>query len=884
MRIEATQARLLNAIPAHVALLGGDGVIVSVNDSWRACPSPQGRGHGPGLAVGTDFLELCRNSPRADQDAGQRVSEALRAVLDGKLDRFTTECQCPLSEQPRWFELSLMPVAGVSPGALLMYIDITARRLTEEALRASEHEQRQLAHALEVERSRLVAAERVAMVGSWETDLETFAVVWSAEAHRLHETDPASFHPTHEGFLKIVHPDDRAAVDAAFFSSMQRREPCRIEHRLLMPDGRIKLVEERWQVFFNEDGKPVRAVGTCQDITERKLAESALRESEARVSRLNRVYIVLSQINALIVRVASKEELFREACRIAVEGGGLRMAMIAMIDKSTGHLAPVASSGKDEELLDSIRTLLASEQAATTMVARAIRQKSAIVSNDASNDPQVVFADRYIQSDVRSIAVLPLLQNGEAIGIVALYADVPDFFHDEEMQLLTGLASDIAFAIDHIEKSEKLDYLSYYDALTGLANRTLFLERVAQFMRSAAGERQQLALLLFDLERFKNINDSLGRQAGDSLLRQVAEWLTLCVGDANLLARVGADQFALVLPAASQVGDVAHFLENTMEAIRSHPFRLDDADFRVSARFGVALFPEDGGDADTLFKHAEAALKKAKSGGEHFLFYTEKMTAKVADKLILENKLRQALENEEFVLHYQPKRSLQSGQVTGAEALIRWNDPRTGLVPPGRFIPVLEETGLINEVGRWALRDAIKRYLRWRDAGLPAERVAVNVSPLQLRNRGFVAQLERELSVDARASEGLELEITESIIMEDVNHSVAMLQAIRDMGVKIAIDDFGTGFSSLSYLSRLPVDTLKIDRSFVVDMMAGPDGLSLISAMINLAHGLDLKVVAEGVETEEQARLLHLLRCNEIQGFLFSRPLPAEDFEARFFA
>jgi EAL domain-containing protein (putative c-di-GMP-specific phosphodiesterase class I) len=258
------------------------------------------------------------------------------------------------------------------------------------------------------------------------------------------------------------------------------------------------------------------------------------------------------------------------------------------------------------------------------------------------------------------------------------------------------------------------------------------------------------------------------------------------------------------------------------------------------------------------------------------------MTEAVARTLTLENQLRQALDQGEFVLHYQPKVSLASGKLTGAEALIRWNDPRTGLVPPGRFIPILEETGLIHEVGRWALRKALEDYLRWRDAGLSAVRISVNVSPLQLRNPGFIAEVRQAIGTDAHVAAGLELEITESVIMQDVKNSIASLQAIRAMGVSIAIDDFGTGFSSLSYLSRLPVDTLKIDRSFVVDMSAGPQGLALVSTIINLAHSLQLKVVAEGVETEEQLRLLRVLNCDEMQGYLFSKPVASEIFQRSF--
>jgi diguanylate cyclase (GGDEF)-like protein/PAS domain S-box-containing protein len=641
-------------------------------------------------------------------------------------------------------------------------------------------------------------------------------------------------------------------------------------------DGSRVWVELRRRAQRSSEGWMI--VTVVRDVTERK-------EAENRIRRLNRVYAVLSGINTLIVRVRDRDELFREACRIAVEEGGFRMTWIAIVDRSAMKIVPVASAGKDQALLTAIKgVLLSSEDAPHTMVARAIREKKAVVTNDLQSNPMVVFGKKYSESGVGSMAILPLIVSDEAVGVLALYADETGFFDEEEIKLLTELTGDIAFAIDHIDKEQRLDYLAYYDVLTGLANRSLFLERVAQYMRSAVSGGHKLALFLIDLERFNNINDSLGQPAGDALLRQVAEWLTRNVRDANLLARVGADHFAAVLPEVKQEGDVARLLEKTMEAFLDHPFRLNDAVFRIAFKAGVALFPDDGASADTLFRNAEAALKQAKASGDRYLFYTQKMTETVASKLTLENQLRQALDKGEFVLHYQPKVNLVSGKLTSAEALIQWNDPRTGLVPPGRFIPILEETGLIYEVGRWALRQAIEDYLRWRSAGLTAVRIAVNVSPLQLRNPGFIAEIRQAIGIDAHAAAGLELEITESLIMEDVKHSIASLQAIRAMGVSIAIDDFGTGFSSLSYLAKLPVDTLKIDRSFVIDMTAAPEGLALVSTIINLAHSLKLKVVAEGVETEEQSRLLRLLNCDEMQGYLFSRPVPVEVFEAKFLA
>jgi diguanylate cyclase (GGDEF)-like protein len=388
-------------------------------------------------------------------------------------------------------------------------------------------------------------------------------------------------------------------------------------------------------------------------------------------------------------------------------------------------------------------------------------------------------------------------------------------------------------------------------------------------------------VFLIDLRRFKNINDSLGQAAGDALLQQVAQWLAHEVADVSLLARIDADHFAVVLPRVNPDGSVARLLDRAMDAFEEHPFHLEGGVFRVAVKTGVALFPEDGATADALFRNAEAALKKAKAGADRYLFYTPQMTDAATGKLTLENQLREALGKGEFVLHYQPKVSLVSGKLTGAEALMRWNDPRSGLVPPGRFIPVLEETGMISEVGRWALGKAVEDYLRWLDAGLPAVRIAVNVSPLQLRNRDFAAEVAQAIAIDARAPAGLELEITENLIMEDVKHSIATLRAIRDLGVTVAIDDFGTGFSSLSYLSKLPVDTLKIDRSFVVEMTA-PEARSLVPAIIGLAHSLKLKVVAEGVETEDQSRLLRLLGCDEMQGYLFGKPAPGGIFETKY--
>jgi diguanylate cyclase (GGDEF)-like protein len=616
----------------------------------------------------------------------------------------------------------------------------------------------------------------------------------------------------------------------------------------------------------------------ARDQTERKAAEDKLK-------RLNRLYAMVTGISASMVRVRDRGDLFNRACQTAVEHGEFEMAWIAIVDPGENRIVPVAWAGHGEPVMSAIKDHFASSAGTLegkTLAAHAIREKAAVVSNDVKTDERLVFGKMHSESGVRSLAVIPLIVSDNAIGVFTLYTSKPEFFDAAGLALLTELAGNVAFAIDHLDREERLHRLSYYDALTGLANRRAFLERVTQYMLGAADDGHKVAVFLIDLERFKKFNDSLGRPAGDALLKQVAGWLAQNAGNVNLVARIDADHFAVVLPKVRYEAEVARVLEKTIAAFMNNEFSVNDAVYRLAAKIGVAVFPDDGTDADTLFQNAEAALKKAKTSRDRYLFYAQKMIETVAMSLGIENRLRRALERDEFVLHYQPKVNLVTGKLTGAEALIRWNDPVSGLTLPGRFIHVLEETGLIHDVGRWVLRKAIEDHQRWRNDGLPTVRIAVNVSPLQLRNKNLVAEIQQAVSVAADAAAGLQLEITESLIMQDVNNSIVSLLAIRALGVTIAIDDFGTGFSSLSYLAKLPVDTLKIDRSFVVEMVSATGGLTLVSVIINLAHALKLNTVAEGVETEEQLRQLRLLGCDEMQGYLFGRPVPVESFEQNY--
>lgn len=606
--------------------------------------------------------------------------------------------------------------------------------------------------------------------------------------------------------------------------------------------------------------------------------------SEQAIRNLNRVYTVQSQIDNLIVRASSRDELFNGACRVTADAAGFRMAMIVTIDPETGAVDSLVSAGADEYLLNAVKKLFSTEDGLRkSVIPRVINEKKAFVSNHTDSDARLIFGDQYAKASINSMVVLPLIVSDVVVGVMALYASDADFFHEDEVKLLTDLTGNIAFAMDHIEKQDRLNYLAYYDDLTGLANRSLLLERLSRYIRSAERGGHKLAFGLMDLERFQNINDSLGREAGDQLLRQVAGWLSETMQDPERAARLDADHFAIVLPEVKANGNLSKLCARQIEAFQEHQFTLRNSVFRFGAKMGIAVFPDDAGSADELISNAQAALKIAKSSGNNYMFYRAEMKENTATRLQLENQLRQAISSDEFVLHYQPKLNLASKSVAGAEALIRWQNPRTGLVPPGEFIPVLEETGMIHEVGRWAMRKAIEDILYWRETGMKPLPVAVNVSPLQLSDPGFYDELRHAIAADPFLASNLEIEITESLVMVDLESSISVLQQIRDLGISVAIDDFGTGFSSLSYLAKLPVNILKVDRSFILEM-GSAEGLELVGTITRVAHALNLKVVAEGVETETQLKQLQVLNCEEVQGFLFSKPLPAEDYADRFLA
>jgi diguanylate cyclase (GGDEF)-like protein len=429
------------------------------------------------------------------------------------------------------------------------------------------------------------------------------------------------------------------------------------------------------------------------------------------------------------------------------------------------------------------------------------------------------------------------------------------------------------------ERTAEVDRLAYYDTLTSLPNRTLFEDRLTQAVALAHRANKRVAVLFIALDQLKKVNDTLGHRAGDQLMQQVAGRLRACVTESDTVARFGGDQFVLMLPEIETTKDALDVIVSIQEALNPS-FRLDRQELFATASVGISFFPDDGKETSSLVKNAGAALYRAKkSGGNEYRFYTADMHARASKRFELETSLRHAIDNHELLLHYQPRVAIDSLEIVGVEALIRWQHPQLGLVPPGDFIPLAEETGLILPIGEWVLREACRQNRAWQDKGFARMRVGVNISARQFQQQNLAETVMRILEETELGPEFLELELTESSIMSNAEATIVVLNKLQTKGIAISVDDFGTGFSSLSYLKRLPIDSLKVDQSFVRDLATDPDDAALVMAIVSLAHTLRLRVVAEGVETADQLRFLRLLRCDEIQGYLISKPLPVAGLE-----
>jgi len=673
-------------------------------------------------------------------------------------------------------------------------------------------------------RQRLIDAQRIARMGSWSLDLQKNQLEWSDEIFHLFEIDKDKFGASYEAFLDAIHPEDRDIVNKAYTDSLASKEPYAIDHRLLFADGRIKYVREACESHYDEEGKPIFSLGTVQDITEQKLAEQEINLYASVFINSPEAILITNENNCIIAINPALTEL-------------------------TGY--------HFEELEGVNPNILASGLSAP--------------------DTYLEMADALEQHGYWQGELIDRKKDGT---VYPKWTTVTAIKGNNEQ-----VANYIISFFDITERKsaeERIQYLAHHDTLTGLFNRYSIENRLDQAIVQARRERRKLALLYIDLDRFKTINDSLGHQVGDQLLIQVAQRLQASIRESDILARLGGDEFMVVVTNVDESIAAATVADKLLDRLGKF-YEIEGNELYSSPSIGISVFPEDGDDLETLMKSADTAMYHAKEQGRNnYQFFTPEMNAAAQEMIALEADLRIALAENQFELHYQPKYETENGQLSGVEALIRWNHPERGMVPPMKFIPVAEELDLISELGEWVLNQACSQLAQWRSQGHTEIVMSVNLSPKQLRHPGLVDRICGIMDAYDLGKGMLEMEVTETAAMSHTGFAIKQLEAIRDAGVNLAIDDFGTGYSSLSYLRSLPIQTLKLDRSFVSGIEKDPNDAAICAATIALAHNLGLKVVAEGVETEEHRSFLIEHECDCLQGYLLSRPLPGKEVEKLF--
>lgn len=676
----------------------------------------------------------------------------------------------------------------------------------------------------ELRRSRqgLREAQALAQIGSWELDLLTRRLTWSEELYRIFAIDPQEGPADYARFLSMLHPDDRDRVDQAYRASYRNRQAQEVEHRLIAGDGQVKQLRSRWETRFDEQGNPLRTIGTAQDITDLRRMESQMQLLGTAFHHSGEAIMITDHENRIVT---------------------VNPAFTTL----TGYsLAEVV--GRDPKLLSAGRTSAEEYE----RMWQSIAQKG------------------YWQGEI--------WDRRKDGGIYPKWLSI-SVMRDDAGSIRYHIAHFTDVSAERAAEA-RIHHMAHHDMLTGLANRFSLTERLDHSLAVARRDGSRVALLFIDLDRFKGINDTLGHHVGDELLIQVSQRLRGCVRDSDLVARLGGDEFVVMASGVEQMSSVATIAEKLVKVV-GEPYAVGPHTLYTTPSIGIAVFPMDGDSGDVLLKNADAAMYHAKAAGRNnFQFFDARMTEAAVERLSIEHALHQALEKDEFVLHYQPVIELQSGRVSSVEALIRWQHHERGLLGPGLFIGVAEETGLIQPIGDWVIWRAARQLAEFRAAGIADVKMALNISALQMRNCTLPVVARGVIDAYTLNPGDLIFEITESVAMEHPDETIRVLDQLRSMGVKVALDDFGTGYSSLSYLRMFALDKLKLDRSFVEDIGEDIDGQVICDATIGLAHALGLTLVAEGVETEAQCDYLKARGCDLVQGFLFARPLPADDVAA----
>jgi diguanylate cyclase (GGDEF)-like protein len=760
----------------------------------------------------------------------------------------------PLDKAIPWFVV----LGGLATSMLLAGIVFS---LTTSRSRAQVLANEMTSHLRTSERQ-LEEAQHLASLGSWILDPETGALQCSEEARRILGFEAGPLPPDLPTLLLRIPPAERFAVEQRIALASQSTERSEFEHRLCLPDGTERWLHVIAQSAEDEGRRWVR--GTVRDATQPR--KDALRQRlEYKIARLLAGDGRTETVIALALEAVCTDLRWDCGALWSVGDDGLARCAAAWHADND----PAA-----QQFVDASRSLTYRPSEGSLGRAWGI---GGVVRIDTLAAPSHFARDAMARQAGLTAGLIVPMASTDATTALELFGSNPYVADSETLESLRVIALQIAQYKQRKLAEGSLRFMASHDELTGLLNRSALQHELALAIRRSNRHQRQFAVMFVDLDRFKHINDTLGHGVGDEMIKICGERLTALLRDADVVARFGGDEFVLLLENLSSPNDTVVLAEKVL-ACCAEPFVIEGRELHVSASVGVSVYPEHGGDAEALLKNADTAMYRAKEKGRNtYRFYAAEMNAQSTEQLMLEGALRHALERGELQMHYQPKMNLQTQRIVGVEALMRWHHPVLGMIAPVQFIPIAEEIGLIVSMGKWALEKACADSRAWQTGGLPQVLMSVNLSPRQFESRTLIADIRAVLEASGLEPSLLELEITEGAVMADPEHAVKLLRRIRDMGVGLALDDFGTGYSSLSYLKHFPLSTIKIDRSFINDLSQDADARALIDGIITLAHGLRMKVVAEGVETTAQLDYLRSRGCDEAQGYWLCKPMSADE-------